>query len=94
MANNNTDLASAPSRSGRVGWPQKYVQPWLSVMKRVYLEENTFSVLRLLKSQQHFTSNDATVRWLISRHEYLSLSCSNWLSEWVAILLQNGNDVF
>ena len=26
MANNNTDFASAPSRSGRVGWPQKYQQ--------------------------------------------------------------------
>ena len=26
MANNNTDSTSAPSRSGRVGWSQKYQQ--------------------------------------------------------------------
>jgi len=71
MADNITDLPSAPSCSGRVGRPQKYAQPWITVTQRVYLEDNTFSVLKLLKSQQHFTSDDATVQWLISRNEYL-----------------------
>ena len=29
-------------RSGKVGRPKKYSQPWVSVAKRVYLEAETF----------------------------------------------------
>ena len=46
--------AAACSRSGRVGRPKKYAQPWVSLTKRVYLEEGTFSSLRFLKAQNQF----------------------------------------
>ena len=65
--------AAGCSRSGRVGRPKKYAQPWVSLTKRVYLEEGTFSSLRFLKAQNQFNSDDATVRYLISRHEYLCI---------------------
>ena len=60
-------------RSGKVGRPKKYSQPWVSVAKRVYLEAETFSALRSLKSQKEFISDDATVRYLINRHEYMCI---------------------
>ena len=47
------------SRSGKVGRPKKYAQPWVSVAKRVYLEAETFSVLRSLKSPYQRQCNSA-----------------------------------
>lgn len=63
--------AAGCNRSGGVGRPKKYAQPWVSLAKRVYLEEGMFSSLRLLKAQYQFKSDDTAVRYLISRHEYL-----------------------
>ena len=60
--------AAGCNRSGGVGRPKKYAQPWVSLAKRVYLKEGTFTVLRFLKAQYQFKSDDATVQYLISRH--------------------------
>lgn len=65
--------AAGCSHSGRVGRPKKYSQPWVSLTKRVYLKEDMFSLLRFLKSQNQFNSDDAMVRYLINRHEYLCI---------------------
>ena len=55
----------------RVGQPKKYSQPWKSLSKRIYLKEVTFS--RQLKIKNGFTSDDATVRHLLNRHQSLCL---------------------
>ena len=57
----------------RVGQPKKYSQPWKSLAKRIYLEEDTFSTLRQLKITNSFSSDDATVRHLINHHQSLCL---------------------
>ena len=61
------------SHSGRVGKSKKYAQPWVSLTKRVYLEEGTFSSLRFLQAKNQSNSDDATVQYLISRHEYFCI---------------------
>ena len=61
------------SRRGKAGRPKKFAEPWVCLAKRVYLEEDMFTSLRQLKSRRSFKSDDAAVRYLISRHDYLCL---------------------
>jgi len=48
----------------RVGQPKKYSQPWKSLVRRIYLEEDMFTMLRQLKVENSFSSDDATTLFL------------------------------
>ena len=61
------------NRAGRVERPKKYSQAWKSLARRIYVEEDTFSMLRRLKVDNGFSSDDATIRHLINGHQSLCL---------------------
>ena len=52
----NMDDNAGSIYKNKVGRPRKYAQQWSSVTKRLYIEESTLIKLRLLKSQNTFSS--------------------------------------
>ena len=76
------ELVSA-NKSTR-GFPKKFPQPWNSVMKRIYISEDSWVAFRELKVISGFSSDDSTLQFLLQKHKVAeeqslerNLSCSN-----------------
>ena len=87
MANNCTQPFLIPSVSvykSTRGHPKKFSRPWNSVMKRIYISEDSWMDFRKLKVTGKFSSDNDTLQFLLRKHKALEeqslecdLSCSN-----------------
>ena len=85
------DKCTQPSSIGLVsaykstrGRPKKFPRPWNSVMKRIYISEDSWMAFRELKVTGGFSSDDVTLQFLLQKHKVAeeqslqrNLSCSN-----------------
>jgi len=51
-----------------VGWSKRFSQPWDSVMKRIYVSEETLLWFHDLKKSGSFASDDSALHYLLSHH--------------------------
>jgi len=49
------------------GRPKKFIQPWNTMMKRIYISEKSWVEFRQLKEANGFSSDDATLQYLLEK---------------------------
>jgi len=55
----------------RVGRPNKFEEPWITVNKRIYILTTTLEELREIKEAGQLASDDEAVQYLLQRHKKL-----------------------